>query len=173
MLCFGAQGCLQETRPVEESKKKFQAIQHANAVLSDANNRFMCDVGAHDRDDDDEDDQKMAIMMRQDKECGDTGAFSPRPYRSLDPGMCSSLSPSSSSFYGSYRVGTSLNNKRSSSEMSKGTVTAHGSPSFSGSYQSFCFGLSLPIDWVPKWENFIVGLRSFHGTSIVRVSSNA
>uniref|UniRef100_A0A2P2LBQ6 Chaperone protein dnaJ 6-like isoform X1 n=1 Tax=Rhizophora mucronata TaxID=61149 RepID=A0A2P2LBQ6_RHIMU len=38
---------------VEESKKKFQAIQQAYSVLSDANKRFMYDVGAYDSDDDD------------------------------------------------------------------------------------------------------------------------
>ncbi|KAI4325696.1 hypothetical protein MLD38_031072 [Melastoma candidum] len=157
------------SKMVEESKKKFQAIQHAYSVLSDANKRFMYDIGAYDSDDD-EDDQngmgdflnEMATMMSQTKNCddgdesleelqdlfdemfqGDIEAFSPHPYQSPDQGMCSSFSSSSSSSfssYRSYRAGTSSNNKRSSSEMSRGTSTAHGSSSLHGHYQSFCFG---------------------------------
>ncbi|CAL5361098.1 unnamed protein product [Camellia sinensis] len=56
---------------VEESKKKFQAIQEAYSVLSDANKRFMYDVGFYDCDDDENGMgdflNEMAVMMSQNK----------------------------------------------------------------------------------------------------------
>ncbi|KAG8388440.1 hypothetical protein BUALT_Bualt02G0126100 [Buddleja alternifolia] len=58
---------------VEESKKKFQAIQQAYSVLSDANKRFLYDVGVYDCDDDDDENgmgnflNEMAAMMSQNK----------------------------------------------------------------------------------------------------------
>ncbi|KAG8072658.1 hypothetical protein GUJ93_ZPchr0006g40961 [Zizania palustris] len=57
-----------------EAKKKFQEIQGAYSVLSDANKRFLYDVGVYDDDDDDNDDGlqgmgdflgEMAQMMSQ------------------------------------------------------------------------------------------------------------
>ncbi|XP_068660409.1 uncharacterized protein [Aristolochia californica] len=56
---------------VEESKKKFQAIQEAYSVLSDASKRFLYDVGVYDNDDDEEGMGdfigEMASMMSQSK----------------------------------------------------------------------------------------------------------
>lgn len=56
---------------VEEAKKKFQVIQAAYSVLSDANKRFMYDVGAYDSDDDENGMSdflgEMATMMSQTK----------------------------------------------------------------------------------------------------------
>ncbi|KAL0380588.1 UNVERIFIED_CONTAM: DnaJsubfamily B member 6 [Sesamum angustifolium] len=58
---------------VEEAKKKFQAIQQAYSVLSDANKRFLYDVGVYDCDDDDDENgmgdflNEMAAMMCQNK----------------------------------------------------------------------------------------------------------
>ncbi|XP_011623113.1 dnaJ homolog subfamily B member 7 isoform X1 [Amborella trichopoda] len=59
------------TKFVEECKKKFQAIQQAYSVLSDANKRFLYDVGAYGSDDDDQGMGEflgeMAVMMSQTK----------------------------------------------------------------------------------------------------------
>ncbi|KAK8524741.1 hypothetical protein V6N13_015754 [Hibiscus sabdariffa] len=56
---------------VEEAKKRFQAIQQAYSVLSDANKRFLYDVGAYDSDDDENGMgdflNEMAVMMSQTK----------------------------------------------------------------------------------------------------------
>lgn len=58
---------------VEEAKKKFQDIQQAYSVLSDANKRFLYDVGVYDSDDDDDENgmgdflSEMATMMNQNK----------------------------------------------------------------------------------------------------------
>ncbi|CAH8370015.1 unnamed protein product [Eruca vesicaria subsp. sativa] len=59
---------------VDESKKKFQAIQEAYSVLSDSNKRFLYDVGAYNSDDDDHEQNgmgdflnEMATMMNQSK----------------------------------------------------------------------------------------------------------
>ncbi|MBA0663662.1 hypothetical protein Goklo_003761, partial [Gossypium klotzschianum] len=61
---------------VEEAKKKFQTIQQAYSVLSDANKRFLYDVGAYDSDDDENVVKllgmgdflnEMAVMMSQTK----------------------------------------------------------------------------------------------------------
>ncbi|XXG81585.1 hypothetical protein AAC387_Pa09g2181 [Persea americana] len=59
---------------VEEAKKKFQAIQEAYSVLSDANKRFLYDVGAYDSDDDEigmgDFLGEMAMMMSQTEPSG-------------------------------------------------------------------------------------------------------
>ncbi|CAA0816155.1 Chaperone DnaJ-domain superfamily protein [Striga hermonthica] len=66
--CFSASG---NPNYVEEAKKKFQAIQQAYSVLSDANKRFLYDVGVYDCDDDDDEHgmgdflNEMAAMMSQ------------------------------------------------------------------------------------------------------------
>lgn len=58
---------------VEEAKKKFQDIQQAYSVLSDANKRFLYDVGVYDSDDDDDENgmgdflSEMTTMMNQNK----------------------------------------------------------------------------------------------------------
>ncbi|XVF74254.1 hypothetical protein PTKIN_Ptkin13bG0095500 [Pterospermum kingtungense] len=56
---------------VEEAKKKFQAIQQAYSVLSDANKRFLYDVGAYDSDENETGMgdflNEMAVMMSQTK----------------------------------------------------------------------------------------------------------
>ncbi|KAJ0794446.1 putative DnaJ domain, Chaperone J-domain superfamily [Helianthus annuus] len=56
---------------VEEAKKKFQAIQEAYSVLSNADKRFMYDVGVYDSDDDENGMadflSEMADMMSQNK----------------------------------------------------------------------------------------------------------
>ncbi|XP_068663204.1 uncharacterized protein [Aristolochia californica] len=68
------------TKFVEESKKKFQAIQEAYSVLSDANKRFLYDVGVYENDDDEEGMGdfigEMAAMMSQTNENGSgNGSF--------------------------------------------------------------------------------------------------
>ncbi|XP_047310064.1 dnaJ homolog subfamily B member 6 isoform X2 [Impatiens glandulifera] len=60
---------------VEEAKKKFQDIQEAYSVLSDANKRFMYDVGVYEGDEDDANGMgdflnEMADMMCQHKSNG-------------------------------------------------------------------------------------------------------
>ncbi|KAK4774098.1 hypothetical protein SAY87_029117 [Trapa incisa] len=56
-------------KAVEESKEKFQAIQHAYSVLSDENKRFLYDVGVYESDDDESGMgdflNEMAVMMSQ------------------------------------------------------------------------------------------------------------
>ncbi|XP_026437602.1 uncharacterized protein LOC113335777 isoform X1 [Papaver somniferum] len=48
---------------IEESKKKFQSIQEAYSVLSNANKRFMYDLGLYKNDDDDDDDNEMGDFL--------------------------------------------------------------------------------------------------------------
>ncbi|KAI3920269.1 hypothetical protein MKW92_038860 [Papaver armeniacum] len=58
---------------IEESKKKFQSIQEAYSVLSNANKRFMYDLGLYKNDDDDDDNEmgdflgEMVDLMAQTK----------------------------------------------------------------------------------------------------------
>ncbi|KAA0059372.1 dnaJ-like protein subfamily B member 6-like [Cucumis melo var. makuwa] len=59
-----------DSKFVEEAKKKFQTIQQAYSVLSDANKRLLYDVGVYDSDDDDDDGMgdfltEMVAMMDQ------------------------------------------------------------------------------------------------------------
>ncbi|CAH1442402.1 unnamed protein product [Lactuca virosa] len=60
-----------DSKHVEEAKKKFQDIQEAYSVLSNANKRFMYDVGVYDSDDDENGMadflSEMAVMMSQNK----------------------------------------------------------------------------------------------------------
>ncbi|CAI9267622.1 unnamed protein product [Lactuca saligna] len=64
-LAFG------DSKHVEEAKKKFQDIQEAYSVLSNANKRFMYDVGVYDSDDDENGMadflSEMAVLMSQNK----------------------------------------------------------------------------------------------------------
>ncbi|XP_042480399.1 dnaJ homolog subfamily B member 6-like isoform X2 [Macadamia integrifolia] len=56
----------------DEAKKNFQSIQEAYSVLSDANKRFLYDLGAYDGDDNDENGMgdflgEMAVKMKETK----------------------------------------------------------------------------------------------------------
>lgn len=135
-------------KQVEEAKKKFQEIQEAYSVLSNANKRFMYDVGVYDSDDDDENGMadflsEMAVMMSQNKPA-ENGEESFEELKDLFEEMfqsdIESLSSSSqtgsatshSSFFSS--CGESLtSNKRGSSEMSNTKVE-------DAQFQGFCIG---------------------------------
>ncbi|KAF5452918.1 hypothetical protein F2P56_027871 [Juglans regia] len=142
---------------VEESKKKFQAIQQAYSVLSDANKRILYDVGIYDSDDDEKGMgdflNEMTAMMSQTKSNGngeesfeelqelfeelfqgdiDTFGSSSRGTST----SCSGLSSSYTSLSGS----SGSNNKRSSSEMNFGKNNLEGTSGFDTNFQSFCFG---------------------------------
>ncbi|XP_068303331.1 uncharacterized protein [Pyrus communis] len=117
---------------VEEAKMKFQDIQQAYSVLSDANKRFLYDVGAYGSDDDENNGMgeflnEMAMMMTQTKP-NENGKETFEELQDLfdemfqgDIGSCGSASrtPSccSTSSYASYCESSSSNNKRDCSEM--------------------------------------------------------
>ncbi|KAK7275533.1 hypothetical protein RIF29_16652 [Crotalaria pallida] len=139
---------------VEEAKKKFQAIQQAYSVLSDANKRLMYDVGVYDSDDDENGMgdflNEMVTMMSQAKP-NENGEESFEELQQLfedmfqeDIGSNGSTSLvggggcSTSSTYMTYSE-TSNSNKRNSTEMNFGK--ADDSFDFNGSYQNFCFGV--------------------------------
>ncbi|KAJ7963333.1 Chaperone DnaJ [Quillaja saponaria] len=140
---------------VEEAKKKFQSIQQAYSVLSDANKRFLYDVGVYDSDEDQNGMgdflDEMATMMSQTKPNengdesfeqlqelfeeifqGDMDSFGSSPQVSTN---CST----SSSAYSTYSERSSSSNKRNSSNMNNGR-TEHSS-GFDSSFQSFCLGV--------------------------------
>ncbi|KAK0598619.1 hypothetical protein LWI29_036364 [Acer saccharum] len=110
---------------IEEAKKKFQGIQHAYYVLSDANKRFLYDVGVYDSDDDDDENgmgdflNEMANMMSQTKTNEKNGEESFEKLQELFEEM----------FHGD---GEALG---SSSQMN-----LEGSSSFDAHFQSFCLG---------------------------------
>ncbi|KAH7565675.1 hypothetical protein ACOSP7_019907 [Xanthoceras sorbifolium] len=152
---------------VEESKKKFQAIQQAYSVLSDANKRFLYDVGVYDSDDDDDDQNgmgdflnEMAAMMSQTKPNNDNGEESfeklqelfeemfqgdTQPMGSSSQGTTTSSSCSTTSSYISY-IESSNSNKRNSCEMNSGKANVECSSSFDAHFQSFCFGVEHQQD---------------------------
>ncbi|XP_042947019.1 chaperone protein DnaJ-like isoform X4 [Carya illinoinensis] len=123
---------------VEEAKKKFQAIQQAYSVLSDANKRFLYDVGVYDSDDDEnekgeesfEELQELFDELFQ----GDIGSFG----SSSQTTTCSS----SSSSYVSYCETSGSSNKRNSSEMNFGKTNLEDTSAsgFGANFQDFCFG---------------------------------
>ncbi|KAI5665354.1 hypothetical protein M9H77_15207 [Catharanthus roseus] len=132
-------------RHVEEAKKKFQAIQQAYSVLSDANKRFLYDVGVYDCDDDDDENgmgdflNEMAAMMNQNKSTEnreesfqDLQELFEEMFQSDMDAFASSSSSSSSSTCSSSSslasCSSNNNNKRNSSE-----------PTFN--FGGFCIGM--------------------------------
>ncbi|GLT56054.1 hypothetical protein SLA2020_291270 [Shorea laevis] len=140
---------------VEEAKKKFQAIQQAYAVLSDANKRFMYDVGAYDSDDDKNGMgdflNEMTVMMSQTKsnENGEETfeelqelfeqLFQDDIVEGFESGCQSTTSCSTSSSFVSYGESSSSNN-RNSSEMNSGETNMDGS-GFNARFDNFCLGV--------------------------------
>ncbi|CAL5439386.1 unnamed protein product [Camellia sinensis] len=140
---------------IEESKKKFQAIQEAYSVLSDANKRFMYDVGFYDCDDDENGMgdflNEMAVMMSQNKsnENGETfeelqELFEEMFQSDLDAfgSTSQTLNPSScsSSTYASCSGTSNANNKRNSFEMNSGNTKSESSSGFDAHFEGFCLG---------------------------------
>ncbi|XP_027334312.1 uncharacterized protein LOC113849002 isoform X2 [Abrus precatorius] len=137
---------------VEEAKKKFQAIQQAYSVLSDANKRLMYDVGVYDSDDDENGMgdflNEMVTMMSKTK-TNENGEESFEELQQLFEDMfqadnrfdespsLAATGCSTSSAYMTYSE-SSNSNKRNSTEMNFGK--AEGSSHFDASYQNFCFG---------------------------------
>ncbi|KAI4329049.1 hypothetical protein L6164_021355 [Bauhinia variegata] len=137
------------SKSVEEAKKNFQAIQQAYSVLSDANKRFLYDVGVYDSDDDQNGMgdflNEMATMMSQTNP-NENGQESFEELQRLfeemfqgDIGSSESNSNaaagcSTSSSYASFG-GNSSSNKRNSSEMNTGKAE-----DFNASDQNFCLG---------------------------------
>ncbi|XP_027168197.1 dnaJ homolog subfamily B member 7 isoform X1 [Coffea eugenioides] len=136
---------------VEEAKKKFQAIQEAYSVLSDANKRFLYDVGVYDCDDEDDENgmgdflNEMAAMMSQNKSKenqeesfeelqelfeemfqSDVEAFASCSSQSTTP------KPPFASCSGTYNA----KNKRNSSEMSPSSSQVEGTQ-----FNGFCIGV--------------------------------
>ncbi|ESR39997.1 hypothetical protein CICLE_v10026366mg [Citrus x clementina] len=149
---------------VDEAKKKFQAIQHAYSVLSDANKRLLYDVGVYDSDDDDDNNgmgdflNEMAAMMSQ-TQTNENGEETFEELQNLFEEMfqgdndafgsssqCTSSCSSSSSSYVSYTE-ISNPNKRNSCEMSSAKSNAEGSSSFNTHFQSFCVGVEHQQDF--------------------------
>lgn len=151
-------------RFVDEAKKKFQAIQHAYSVLSDANKRLLYDVGVYDSDDDDDNNgmgdflNEMAAMMSQ-TQTNENGEETFEELQNLFEEMfqgdndafgsssqCTSSCSNSSSSYVSYTE-ISNPNKRNSCEMSSAKSNAEGSSSFNTHFQSFCVGVEHQQDF--------------------------
>ncbi|XP_071716953.1 uncharacterized protein [Rutidosis leptorrhynchoides] len=139
---------------VEEAKNKFQAVQEAYSVLSDANKRFMYDVGIHDNDNDDADGMadfltEMATMMRQNKP-NENAETSFEELKDLFEEMFQSDIESTKSFttcpslFSSCSESSTSINKRVSSEMS--TSTFADSSNFRMSAQGFCLGVGNAED---------------------------
>ncbi|KAK2653372.1 hypothetical protein Ddye_013228 [Dipteronia dyeriana] len=145
---------------VEEAKKIFQGIQHAYSVLSDANKRFLYDVGVYDSDDDDDENgmgdflNEMANMMCQTKTNEKNGEESFEKLQELfeemfhedgealgssSQGTTGSSCETYSSSYVSY-MDNSSSNKRNSCEMT-GKTDLEGSSSFDAHFQSFGLGV--------------------------------
>ncbi|XP_050234055.1 uncharacterized protein LOC126682416 isoform X2 [Mercurialis annua] len=139
---------------LEEAKQNFQAIQQAYSVLSDANKRFLYDVGVYDSDDDENGMgdflNEMAVMMSQ-TEPNENGDESFEELQELFEEMfqddlesfeascqASAKSSSSSSSYSSYGESSS---KRNSSDMNyRESDKVQDSSGFSSHFQKFCLG---------------------------------
>nr|KJB69984.1 hypothetical protein B456_011G057100 [Gossypium raimondii] len=146
---------------VEEAKKKFQTIQQAYSVLSDANKRFLYDVGAYDSDDDENVGMgdflnEMAVMMSQTKS-NKNGEESFEELQELFEEMFQvdidsfgsngrpTTSCSSSSSFASYGE-SSGSNKRNSADMSSGETMPESGSSFNVQFHGFCVGVEHKAD---------------------------
>ncbi|KAG8380203.1 hypothetical protein BUALT_Bualt07G0169000 [Buddleja alternifolia] len=119
---------------MEEAKKKFQAIQQAYSVLSDANKRFLYDVGVYDCNADDDEDENRNETFEELQELfdemfqSDIEGFDCSPHSTTPPSYSSSSQASCSDSY-------SISNKRNSSEFSSGNFRAEATQ-----LQGFCMG---------------------------------
>ncbi|KAK8664451.1 hypothetical protein V6N13_084240 [Hibiscus sabdariffa] len=143
---------------VEEAKKRFQAIQQAYSVLSDANKRFLYDVGAYDSDDDENGMgdflNEMAVMMSQTKS-GENAEESFEELQQLFEEMFQvdidsfgsngqpTTSCSSSSPFASFGE-SSGSNKRNSADMS--SMQDSSNSSFDAQFHGFCLGVEHKAD---------------------------
>ncbi|XP_022885583.1 dnaJ homolog subfamily B member 6-like isoform X2 [Olea europaea var. sylvestris] len=115
---------------VEEAKKKFQAIQQAYSVLSDANKRFLYDVGVYDCNDHEDEADNGGESLGELQELfdeifqSDIEPFSSFSHSST-PSVCSSFNGISSA-----------SNKRDSSEISSGNLKVGGTQ-----FEGFCMGV--------------------------------
>ncbi|XVE88577.1 hypothetical protein DITRI_Ditri19aG0080500 [Diplodiscus trichospermus] len=145
---------------VEEAKKKFQAIQQAYSVLTDANKRFLYDVGAYDSDDDENGMgdflNEMAVMMSQTKSNENVQEsfeelqelFEEMFQSDIDSfgsSVRSTTSCSASSSYEPYGESSS-SNKRNSSDMSSGETKLESTSSFDAQFHSFSLGVGQKQD---------------------------
>ncbi|XP_076885739.1 uncharacterized protein LOC143535343 [Bidens hawaiensis] len=144
------------SKNVDEANKKFQEVQEAYSVLSDANRRFRYDVGIRDNDDVDDNNQgmvdflrEMAAMMRQNKASGNIetsveelkGLFEEmfeKEINSLDPSYETKNFTTCPIVFPSYGESASSTNKRGSLGVS--TVTVEDPSTFKMSVQGFCLG---------------------------------
>ncbi|KAG2398326.1 DnaJ protein [Vigna angularis] len=124
----------------EEGKKKFQAIQHAYSVLSDANTRLLYDVGVYDSDDDQTGMgdflNEMATMMTQSKP-SENGEESFEEFQQLLEEMFQATAPVSPTYSMTNGEG-SRSNKRNSTEINFGKTD--NTSELNSSYQNFCLG---------------------------------
>ncbi|PIN21256.1 hypothetical protein CDL12_06046 [Handroanthus impetiginosus] len=102
---------------VEEAKKKFQAIQQAYSVLSDANKRFLYDVGIYDCDDDDDENENRNESLEELQELFEE-IFHSDDTSDFGSSSRSDTPPSSLSSQDSCNETYSISNKRNSSGMS-------------------------------------------------------
>ncbi|GAV61408.1 DnaJ domain-containing protein [Cephalotus follicularis] len=156
---FSASG---NSKFMEEAKKKFQAIQQAYSVLSDANKRFMYDLGVNDSDDDENGMgdflNEMTMMMNQTKPNESFEELQELFKEMFQEGIDSfgSSSHTATSCRGSsscVSYGESSNtNKRNSSEMNSGKTKVEGNSSFGAHFQSFCLGAEHKQDFMKGKE---------------------
>ncbi|XP_051135890.1 uncharacterized protein LOC127254690 [Andrographis paniculata] len=130
---------------VQEATRKFQAIQQAYSVLSDANKRFLYDVGVYDSNDDADENgmgeflNEMATMMSQAKSNenrNETFEELQELFDEMFRGDVEAFESSMCSTSTSYNNGddNNNNNKRNSSEM---TFAGDAAGSH---FEGFCMG---------------------------------
>ncbi|KAI7752278.1 hypothetical protein M8C21_012791, partial [Ambrosia artemisiifolia] len=119
---------------VEEAKIKFQAIQEAYSVLSNANKRFMYDVGVYESDDD-ENENGGGESFEELKDLFE------EMFQSDIESLGSSSQTGSSTSYSSL-FSSSISHKRGSSEMSNAKVE--------DDFQGFCIGEGCNPDGMRK-----------------------
>eukprot|EP00257_Ricinus_communis_P021408 XP_015580894.1 LOW QUALITY PROTEIN: dnaJ homolog subfamily B member 6-like [Ricinus communis] len=143
---------------LEEAKQNFQAIQQAYSVLSDANKRFLYDVGAYDSDDDENGMgdflNEMAVMMNQTKPNGNGEEESFEELQELFEEMfqddiesfgascqfTAATTTSSTSSYASYSGSSSSRGNGNFSEVNSGEAKVNDSSGFGSHFQK-CLGV--------------------------------
>ncbi|XP_024449458.2 uncharacterized protein LOC18094692 isoform X2 [Populus trichocarpa] len=139
----------ENSRFVDEAKKKFQTIQQAYSVLSDTNKRFLYDVGVYDSEDDENGMggfmNEMAAMMSQTK-----------PHENVEEsfeelqGLFEEIFQEDLDSFGigcqattcvSYSESSNSNDKRVSVDMNLKKTKVDDSSGFNSHVEKFCLGV--------------------------------
>ncbi|KAF9689824.1 hypothetical protein SADUNF_Sadunf01G0132700 [Salix dunnii] len=167
----------QDSKFVDEAKKKFQAIQQAYSVLSDTNKRFLYDVGVYDSDDDENGMggfmNEMAVMMSQTKPLENVEESFEELQELFDEMFRDDLDSfgigCQATTCAPYSESTNSSNKRVSVDMNLGKTEVDGSSGFISHVEKFCLGGQASTKFTYGCGNnpMIISILKSHLSSVI------